>query len=234
MLLCGYLRIQKEINCSNYEIKDYNEIQIINDRDRFYINEEIKSKIKILSGNRITELIMKKKFNRIGNNYIDFIIIGQLTDMSFMFNNCSSLKSISFISTENIKINNMKAMFNECNNLKYVELNNLDTSNVIDMGWLFNHCYKLKYIQCINRINTSKVINMIAMFQGCSELEYLDLSNFNTVKVNDMGFMFNLCHKLKDIKGIIKILFFNKKNIEIDLLPPMLVIWKGCFKSVKK
>ena len=44
-----------------YEIKDYNEIQIINDRDGFYINEEIKSKIKMFDGKRITELIMKKK-----------------------------------------------------------------------------------------------------------------------------------------------------------------------------
>ena len=197
-----------------YDIKDDNEIQIINDRDGFYINEEIKSKIKMFDGKRITELIMKKKFNRFGSNYIDFIIIGQLSDMSFMFNNCSSLKSISFISTENIKINNMKAMFNECNNLEYVELNNLDTSNVIDMGWLFNHCYKLKYIQGINRINTSKVINMIAMFQGCSELEYLDLANFNTVKVNDMGFMFNLCHKLKEIKGINRFITTNVSNME--------------------
>ena len=38
---------------------------------------------------------------------------------------------------------------------------------------------------------------MGGMFQGCYELEYLDLSNFSTSKVSDMGFMFALCNKLK-------------------------------------
>ena len=43
---------------------------------------------------------------------------------------------------------------------------------------------------------------MIAVFQLCNELEYLDLYNFNTSNVIDMGYMFNECHKLKEIKGI--------------------------------
>ena len=34
------------------------------------------------------------------------------------------------------------------------------------------------------------------------ELEYLDLSNFKTSNVTDMSYMFNECHKLKEIKGI--------------------------------
>ena len=36
-----------------------------------------------------------------------------------------------------------------------------------------------------------------------NELEYLDLSNFNTSNVTNMGWMFNNCFKLKQIKGII-------------------------------
>ena len=43
---------------------------------------------------------------------------------------------------------------------------------------------------------------MKAMFQQCSVVEYLDLSNFNTDNVNNMSYMFNECHKLKEIKGI--------------------------------
>ena len=30
---------------------------------------------------------------------------------------------------------------------------------------------------------------MRGMFQDCNDLEYLDLSNFDTSNVNDMGFM---------------------------------------------
>jgi surface protein len=40
------------------------------------------------------------------------------------------------------------------------------------------------------------------MFQACLEIEYFDLSNFDTSNVTDMGWMFNYCHKLKEIKGI--------------------------------
>ena len=48
------------------------------------------------------------------------------------------------------------------------------------------------------------------MFQNCTELEYLDLTNFNTCNTTDMEFMFNGCHKLKEIKGIHS---FNTINV---------------------
>ena len=47
------------------------------------------------------------------------------------------------------------------------------------------------------------------MFQNCKMIEYLDLSNFNTNNVSDMGCMFKDCQKLKEIKGINN---FNIKN----------------------
>ena len=53
---------------------------------------------------------------------------------------------------------------------------------------MFNKCLKLKEIKGINNLNTSNVINMNALFQGCKKLKYLDLSQFNTSKVIDMGF----------------------------------------------
>ena len=53
---------------------------------------------------------------------------------------------------------------------------------------------------------------MNAMFQGCNELEDLDLSNFNTSNVTDMGWMFNQCFKLKQIIGINN---FNTSNVTI-------------------
>ena len=48
------------------------------------------------------------------------------------------------------------------------------------------------------------------MFQNCSELEFLDISNFDTSNVTTMEFMFNGCHKLKEIKGINK---FNTNKV---------------------
>ena len=57
-----------------YEIKDFNEIQILNCRGTSQINEEIKSKIKILNGNKIEDLMFMKKFDSLGMNTINFII----------------------------------------------------------------------------------------------------------------------------------------------------------------
>ena len=54
---------------------------------------------------------------------------------------------------------------------------------------------------------------MTGMFQGCIELEYLDLSNFNTTNVTDMGWMFYECHKLKEIKGINNFNTINVNNM---------------------
>ena len=40
------------------------------------------------------------------------------------------------------------------------------------------------------------------MFQECYELAYVDISNFNFQKAKNIGWMFNKCYKLKEIKGI--------------------------------
>ena len=45
----------------------------------------------------------------------------------------------------------------------------------------------LKEIKGVNKFNTTNVKNMRGMFQGCKALQYLDLSNFNTTNVSDMG-----------------------------------------------
>ena len=94
-----------------YEIKDYNEIQILNYRGINEINEEIKTKIKILNLDKIEELIFIKKFDKIGLNTINFLIEEKLTNTSFLFNGCSALKKIEFISFDTSQITNMKAMF---------------------------------------------------------------------------------------------------------------------------
>ena len=52
--------------------------------------------------------------------------------------------------------------------------------------------YRLKYVTTIdiNTINTSKTLNMRSLFDGCYSLQNLDLSNFSTSNVNNMGYMF--------------------------------------------
>ena len=65
---------------------------------------------------------------------------------------------------------------------------------------------------------------MNSMFKECHELENLDLYNFNTNNVTDMGWMFNNCFKLNEIKGIINFNTINVKN--------MRCMFQGC-KEIK-
>ena len=48
------------------------------------------------------------------------------------------------------------------------------------------------------------------MFEGCKNLEDLDVSNFDTSNVIDMGNMFYGCSKLKEIKDYIEQTFPSK------------------------
>ena len=85
------------IQCT-YDIKDTNLVQIMNDRGITAINEEIELKIKILNDDNIFEpLILQKQFNKLGMNTVIFVIEENLSDMSFLFNNCYSLKKSIFL-----------------------------------------------------------------------------------------------------------------------------------------
>ena len=55
-----------------------------------------------------------------------------------------------------------------------------------------------------------------AIFSECKELECLDLSNFDTSNFASMAYMFNHCHKLKEIKGIDK--FKTNKVTSMDTM----------------
>ena len=63
----------------------------------------------------------------------------------------------------------------------------------------FNGFKLLTTISGIQYLNTSDVTTMSTMFNGCKALTSLDLSGFDTGKVNYMGYMFNSCTKLKTI-----------------------------------
>ena len=132
-----------------------------------------------------------------------------------MFNKCFKLKEIKgieYFNTNNVI--NMNSMFQCCNELEYLNLSNFNTSNVTDMGWMFNKCSKLKEIKGIDKFITNKVINMERMFNDCNELEYLNLTGFDISNVTNMGYMFNKCYKLKEIKGIEKLISKGTINTE--------------------
>jgi len=63
----------------------------------------------------------------------------------------------------------------------------------------FLYCSKITTIEGLENLDTSEATTMHMMFNGNSALSALDLSNFDTSKVTDMGEMFFDCTNLKTI-----------------------------------
>ncbi len=157
-----------------------------------------------------------------------------VTDMSFMFYDCSSLTSLdlSRFNTSNVRsmsgmfygrnnltsldlssfntsnVRSMSGMFYGCNNLTSLDLSNFNTSNVTDMSYMFSFC-KLTSLDLSN-FNTSNVTDMSSMFWGCYNLTSLDLSSFNTENVVFMRYMFDTCCSLTSLD----LSNFNTANVK--------------------
>ena len=66
------------------------------------------------------------------------------------------------------------------------------------MSWMFFGCSSLTSLNLSN-FNTAKVQDMSYMFSSCSSLTSLDLSNFNTANVTNMSWMFAACSGLTSL-----------------------------------
>ena len=75
-------------------------------------------------------------------------------------------------------------------------------------NFMFCNCNSLSSIDLSN-FNTQNVANMGFMFYGCKSLSSLDLSNFNTQNVTNMAFMFSFCKSLSSLD----LSNFNTQNV---------------------
>ena len=114
----------------------------------------------------------------------------KVTDMSFMFNNCSSLTAIPQLDTS--AVTNMNSMFSGCGSLTAIP--QLDTSAVTDMSFMFGGCRSLT---AIHQMDTSAVTNMSNMLYGCSLLTAIP--QMDTSAVTNMKSMFYICSSLTAI-----------------------------------
>jgi len=157
---------------SVYEIKKDDigkEIQILNNGywidDKFYKeNMEIENKVKVIINRDIEMNKFKNKFMKEGIYIVYYIIIDTLTNVSYMFRDCSSLKELN--------------------------LSSFNTKNVTDMSFMFSLCSSLKELN-LSSFNTNNVTNMSYMFSLCSSLKELNLSSFNTSNVKYMSDIFS-------------------------------------------
>ena len=122
----------------------------------------------------------------------------QVTNMSYMFSDCSALTSLDLSNFNTAKVRDMSYMFYRCSALSSLDLSNFNTAIVTNMSYMFSDCSTLSSLDLSN-FNTAIVTNMSYMFYGCSTLSSLDLSNFNTAIVSDMSLMFGSCSTLSSL-----------------------------------
>lgn len=171
-------------------------------------------------GERISSTSSRATLSSLGE--IVLPITENVINMSYMFNQCSSLYSVNTKDWETKNVKNMGSMFYYCSSLQSLDLNNWNVGNVTDMRSMFNRCSSLQSLNLSNW-NVENVTNIDSMFKGCSSLQSLDLSNWNTKSVIYIDGLFDDCTSLVyidmsgiDTTNIVKFahIFYNNTNLE--------------------
>ena len=133
--------------------------------------------------------------------------ISKVIDMSGLFFGCKSLLSLSDLSRwDTSNVTDMRNIFAECESLFCLpDISKWNTSNVTNMSSMFYKCVKLVFLPPINKWNTSNVIDMNHMFYKCISLLSLpDISRWNTANVNNISYMFSCCTSLTSLPDLSK------------------------------
>ena len=111
------------------------------------------------------------------------------TSMKNMFYRCEKITTLDVSHFDTSNVTNMSGMFAVCDMLTSLDVSHFNTSKVTDMSNMFANT-GLKALD-LTTFDTSNVNNMERMFYNSNRLESLNVSNFNTAKVTDMGSMFH-------------------------------------------
>ena len=134
------------------------------------------------------------------NEEIANLDTSNITNMTSMFNGCSSLQTLDLSNFNMSKSSDFGNMFYGCTSLTSLILPRA-FPNVMSFTYAFYNCSKLKSID----MKSVEFMNGISnMFYGCTLLETIDMSNTEITKSIDMQRAFQNCKALKllDIRKI--------------------------------
>ena len=189
--------------------------------------------IKIIIDGETFELIDKYELKK-GENNIKIKIKNKISNLSYMFYDCNTLKNIEelkYLDTKNVNNfshmfcycnllsniksletwdvsngNNFSYMFSYCNGISNIEpLGKWNVSNGNDFSFMFSYCEKLSDIRPLENWNVSNGINFSYMFNHCYDLlDISPLENWNFSQGNNFSYMFKCCKLLSNIKPLEK------------------------------
>ena len=129
--------------------------------------------------------------------------VDQVKDFSGLFNDCSSLTTINGIdSWKGSSATDVSNMFKDDSSLKTLDLAKFNPSPATDFSYMFAGCTALTSVGDLSQWTGSNATYVSNMFNGDKGLTSLDLSNFNPNKVQYFSSMFQDCSGLTTITGI--------------------------------
>ena len=143
--------------------KDISEINIVYNikKDEKYIKifgskfvENNKNICKMIIDNKEYEITEEYRVKRFDHNILNIKLKGieNVTDMSDMFKECSSLISVPDISKWNTNnVVDINGIFNGCISLSSLpDISQWNTNNVTKMNFMFNECFNIIISKIIN------------------------------------------------------------------------------------
>ena len=152
-----------------------------------------------------------------GDNKITLLIKNNLTDLSFMFHSCNTLKNINelkFLNTSNV--NNFSYLFFGCSSLTHINsIRYWDVSQGRNFSYLFTGCNSLLNISPLSTWNVRNGVNFSYMFCRCLNLvDISPLKNWNVKNGMDYSYMFSGCFLLSNLKPIANWYIINGTNFD--------------------
>ncbi len=130
-----------------------------------------------------------------------FAVVRPTTTSDWFYSMCElkDIEGINYLNTS--KVTDMAWMFLNCTELTSLDLSHFNTSKVTYMNQMFDGCSSLTSLD-LSSFNTSKVIGMIEMFNGCCNLQTIYIGeDWSTAAVKYSENMFYNCTSLVGGKG---------------------------------
>ena len=103
---------------------------------------------------------------------IENLNTANVTDMSYMFKNCSNLAKLDVAHFNTAKVTAMNGMFSGCSNLTELDLTHFNTENVTNMWIMFDGCSALTTIYVSDEfVITNITYKNYSLFYGCEKLK---------------------------------------------------------------
>ena len=165
-----------------YEFNEYSQkIRIFGDK----FVENNKNICKLLINGKIEKLktyINREEINHKNIFEIKLRGLNNVTYMSHIFSDCSSLKELPDISKWKLtNVTNMSCMLSKCSSLKELtDISKWNTNNIKDMKGIFNQCTSLKGLPNIVKWTPKNNVKVDMIFEGCSSLIFIpDISKWD-------------------------------------------------------